>query len=67
MGKDVPTVTYGQTDPVQCSVVTRVRPRDESGGELTSYVVYLMRQASDDAASSSSASEELNQVVARFV
>lgn len=66
MGKDVPTVTYGQTDPVQCSVVTRVRPRDESGGELTSYVVYLMRQASDDAASSSSASEELNQVVAEI-
>ena len=65
-GKDVPTVTYGQTDPVQCSVVTRVRPRDESGGELTSYVVYLMRQASDDAASSSSASEELNQVVAEI-
>ena len=66
MGKDVPTVTYGQTDPVQCSVVTRVRPRDESGSELTSYVVYLMRQASDDAASSSSASEELNQVVAEI-
>ena len=66
VGKDVPTVTYGQTDPVQCSVVTRVRPRDESGSELTSYVVYLMRQASDDAASSSSASEELNQVVAEI-
>ena len=65
-GGNVQTATYGQADPVQCSVITRVRPRDESGSELTSYVVYLMRQASDDAASSSSASEELNQVVAEI-
>lgn len=39
-----PTVTYGQTDPVQCSVVTRIRPRDAEGNELTSYVVSLVER-----------------------
>lgn len=42
-----PTVTYGQTDPVQCSVVTRIRPRDAEGNELTSYVVSLVERTAD--------------------
>lgn len=65
-GKDVPMASYGQTDPVQCSVVTRVRPRDNSGNELTSYAVRLTRRVTNDA-SSSSASEELTEVVAEII
>lgn len=42
-----PTATYGQTDPVQCSVVTRIRPRDAEGNELTSYVVSLVERTAD--------------------
>lgn len=42
-----PAVTYGQTDPVQCSVVTRIRPRDAEGNELTSYVVSLVERTAD--------------------
>lgn len=42
-----PTVTYGQTDPVQCSVVTCIRPRDAEGNELTSYVVSLVERTAD--------------------
>ena len=66
MGKDVPTASYGQSDPLQCSVVTRVRPRDASGEDLTSYVVRLMRRASDDASKSSTASDAFNEVVAEI-
>ena len=66
MGKDVPTASYGQSDPLQCSVVTRVRPRDASGEDLTSYVVRLMRRASDDASKNSTASDAFNEVVAEI-
>lgn len=66
MGKDVPTASYGQADPLQCSVVTRVRPRDASGEELTSYVVRLMRRASDDASKNGTASDAFNEVVAEI-
>ena len=66
MGKDVPTASYGQSDPLQCSVVTRVRPRDASGEDLTSYVVRLMRRASDDASKSGTASDAFNEVVAEI-
>lgn len=66
MGKDVPTASYGQSDPLQCSVVTRVRPRDASGEELTSYVVRLMRRASDDASKNGTASDAFNEVVAEI-
>lgn len=46
MGEDV--VYFGQRDALACSVVTRIRPRDAEGNDLTSYAVRLVERTADN-------------------
>lgn len=59
-------VAYGQTDPVELSPATRMRPRDAEGNELTSYVVKLVKRVSDDDGGSTKPSEAISDVVAQI-
>ena len=66
-GGNVQTATYGQADPVQCSVITRVRPRDESGADLTSYVAMLVRRVTDSAMNDDpTIDEQLGEIVSEI-
>ncbi len=62
MGEDV--VYFGQRDALACSVVTRIRPRDAEGNDLTSYAVRLVERTADNL--DADGAPTLEQVVAEI-
>lgn len=57
--------TFGQADALQCSVVTRIRPRNADGSDFTSYAVKLV-EGTSSRIQSLGASDDLDGVVSEI-